>query len=592
MEGSKMFCKKCGNQLNDNARFCPKCGQETGQNQQVQNTQTPAQPDAYSGAFRTDNGGSAAGKPAKKKKRKMPVIIAVVVVVIGFFWLIGSSGSSSTDSVATDGSGSSAPAGSGNTEAVNSGNAAAADNSGENGSTVSSAQDEIAQTIGQRGTNLSISADGELLITRITDSVAPTTVPDDGIWTVFVYMCGSNLETYSGSATRDLQEMLNATESNSNLQFVVEAGGANAWQNDICVDGQNTRLLISEGTIQMAESETANMGDPNTLYDFLDWGLANFCSQYMVLDFWDHGGASITGVCFDEREPYNDDGLSLMEIDQTLASLYNKYALQYEMIGCDACLMSTIEMANILVPYANYMIASEENEPGGGWDYTGFGNGVKANVKNGAELGKYICDAYIASCYGGNENTATLSVIDLAKLDRFLIEFNSCCIEIYDYLCLQNGIDNIMSGARRLPSFGKKVNQNGDVMSSNSTDLGLFLKTVSAYSDKAEGVLALMEECVVYMRNGAAHRDVGGVAVYFPLDYSVGSKHLAILKNICVTPYYMGIVDVCAYGKDNAGDISGYDSEQWVDEDNGYWSDDNAGSSGQDAPADDSTDTS
>ena len=38
-------------------------------------------------------------------------------------------------------------------------------------------------------------------------------------------------------------------------------------------------------------------------------------------------------------------------------------------IASEACLMATVECANILSPYAEYMYASEEVEPGYGWDF-------------------------------------------------------------------------------------------------------------------------------------------------------------------------------------------------------------------------------
>lgn len=43
---------------------------------------------------------------------------------------------------------------------------------------------------------------------------------------------------------------------------------------------------------------------------------------------------------------------------------------KFAFIGFDACLMATVETANMLVPHADYMFASEETEPGYGWDYT------------------------------------------------------------------------------------------------------------------------------------------------------------------------------------------------------------------------------
>ena len=85
----------------------------------------------------------------------------------------------------------------------------------------------------------------------------------------------------------------------------------------------------------------------------------------MGVILWDHGGGSISGVCFDE---ISDDSLSLREIDTGLLSTMKNAGMTdtFEFIGFDACLMSTVETANVLASYSDYMIASEESEPGSG----------------------------------------------------------------------------------------------------------------------------------------------------------------------------------------------------------------------------------
>lgn len=51
---------------------------------------------------------------------------------------------------------------------------------------------------------------------------------DDGSWTIFVYICGSNLESDGGAATLDINEMCSATASDK-VRFVIETGGAEQW---------------------------------------------------------------------------------------------------------------------------------------------------------------------------------------------------------------------------------------------------------------------------------------------------------------------------------------------------------------------------
>lgn len=56
--------------------------------------------------------------------------------------------------------------------------------------------------------------------------------------------------------------------------------------------------------------------------------------------------------------------ISLTEINAALNDAMDVMTDKFEFIGFDACLMSTFENANILAPYARYMFASEELEPG------------------------------------------------------------------------------------------------------------------------------------------------------------------------------------------------------------------------------------
>ena len=73
---------------------------------------------------------------------------------------------------------------------------------------------------GETGTRLSASGDGALTIDRSRrETVTP--MGAEGTWTVFVYMCGSDLESEDGSGTEDLEEM-QAAATGSNVRFVVQ----------------------------------------------------------------------------------------------------------------------------------------------------------------------------------------------------------------------------------------------------------------------------------------------------------------------------------------------------------------------------------
>lgn len=110
------------------------------------------------------------------------------------------------------------------------------------------------------------------------------------------------------------------------------------------------------------------MGNPATLSQFLRIGQSAFPADNYGLIFWNHGSGSVGGFGYDECYP-DDRFLSLREIGEALESSRLSDNKKYAFIGFDACLMATLETASVLSPYADYMIASQELEPGGGWDY-------------------------------------------------------------------------------------------------------------------------------------------------------------------------------------------------------------------------------
>ena len=109
------------------------------------------------------------------------------------------------------------------------------------------------------------------------------------------------------------------------------------------------------------------MTDPATLADFIRYCKETFPADRYALIMWDHGGGSLAGYGYDEL--YGAKGA--MTLDKFCDAL-NKAGCRFDFIGFDACLMATVETAVAAEPYADYLIASEETEPGVGWYYTNW----------------------------------------------------------------------------------------------------------------------------------------------------------------------------------------------------------------------------
>ncbi len=232
--------------------------------------------------------------------------------------------------------------------------------------------------------------------------------------TVLVYLCGTDLESRNGMATSDLKEMTSATLG-SNVTLLVYTGGCRSWRNNVVSSSVNQIYRIQDGRLYCLEKDMGSrpMTDPNTLSAFIRYGAEKFPANRMCLIFWDHGGGSVSGYGHDEK--YRSSGsMTLPGIHSALEAGGTKF----DFIGFDTCLMATLENALMLSRHADYMIASEETEPGVGWYYTNWLNRLGSNPSlSTVELGKIIADDFVAVCDRQCRGQATtLSLVDLAEL--------------------------------------------------------------------------------------------------------------------------------------------------------------------------------
>lgn len=401
--------------------------------------------------------------------------------------------------------------------------------------------------------------DGALKIDRLSRS-NPSAMGVDGTWTIFLYMCGTDLETEYGMASMDMQEMVDSY-AGENVRFVIQTGGTDEWDNDFVDSTTIQRYVVSNGEITLVdEQDDASMGDSETLESFLSWGVGEYPAENMGLVFWNHGGGSISGVCFDENNDF--DSLSLREIDAALLNTYDTMQDNFTFIGFDACLMGTIECANILATYADYMVGSEETEPGYGWDYTAIGNFLADNPDaDGAALGTEICDSFYESCaLVDSEDGATLSVIDLSKIDELIVSFNSYAEALYQASEDKSVLAEFARGVKTIDNYGGNNKSEGYT---NMVDLAGMIHASESYVSGADAVVSAIDNAVVYTKNGKDHAEACGLSTYYPLEIQ-GSEELGIFGDVAVNPYYLALVDRVAYGA-SGSDVSDYDETSIFD---------------------------
>jgi hypothetical protein len=218
------------------------------------------------------------------------------------------------------------------------------------------------------------------------------------------------------------------------------------------------------------------------------------------------------------------------------------------------------------------MYGSEELEPGYGWDYVAIGNYLAEKpTADGVELGKVVVDSFYESCAAAQSETeATLSCIDLRKIDELVYAFNEVAQNMYESSGDIEIFSLMLKGIVAAENFGGNNRSEGYT---NMVDLGCLLENISDYVEGTDAALAALDNCVVYMKNGSSKLESNGLSTYYPLELQ-GPGEYSIFKNICVSPYYMSFVDKIAYGSNTNGMFDDYDDENWFGDGSAYWSDD------------------
>lgn len=349
-----------------------------------------------------------------------------------------------------------------------------------------------------------------------SDTSSPTTSElNDGSWSVYWYLCGSDLETNGGFATIDLQEMMEV-QLPENVNVVIQTGGASVWQNDLMDPSKIQRWVYnSEGFELVDEQETTNMGDAQTLYDFLNFANENYPADKVAVTFWNHGGGSVSGAAFDEI--HGLDSLDLAEMYQAFDAVWPADSANpaLELVGFDTCLMATVDVAAVFQNFSKYLVASEEVEPGNGWLYSGWlGELATDPAMEGDDLGIAICNTYYEGCEAvGTQDQITLSVTDLTKLTPLLEAYESFGEEMFVAASQDPGFfAELGRAAAQSENYGGNTKEQGYT---NMVDLGHLARQTAWMLPSAQGVSDALAECVIYQVGGIYRAEATGLSCYY-----------------------------------------------------------------------------
>ncbi len=336
-------------------------------------------------------------------------------------------------------------------------------------------------------------------------------------WTLLVYLDGDN--NLEAAAVTDFLE-LSSVGSTANINVVVEMDRIAGYDSSYDDWTDTRRFYITPG-MQPLDSNgvsigEANMGDPQVLIDFAQWGMTNYPAERLALVLWDHGSgwraAAVEGIKAVAVDDTSGDSIESPELRSAMKGLSGDGANPVELLGFDACLMGMIEVDNQLIPYASVRVGSEHTIPNAGWPYDTILSDLDSNpAMSASQLGTVIVDRYYAS-YG---NGQTLSAVTLESAYSSL---NSAVDSLA--AALTSGVDD------HFAEISAARNNSQEYYTPAFIDLyDLAYELTQRVSDAsittaATGVMNAVNAVVIHEHHGSSWGGSHGISIYYPEDVS------------------------------------------------------------------------
>lgn len=369
-------------------------------------------------------------------------------------------------------------------------------------------------------------------IPEVAAKPRPRTPPPQADWTVMIYMnADNNLEPY---ALMDFEEMARVG-STDKVNIVVQFDRIDGWTSDMGNWSQTLRFRVEKAMHPLPERALQDLGEQDmgkgeVLGNFVTWAKDRYPAKRYMLDIWDHGqgwrfanlisllrdNETLAEVASERRDEIKvaelmtikektrdfstvasiapdsatESTLRSISNDDTSASkLYNREMQEtlqnvlgidqggekLQVLGFDACLMGMVETAFAMRNVARVMVASEELEPGDGWDYSLWLRSLTDKPEmDEFELGRALVLAY-EKTYEAKAGDTTLSAVDLSKVEGLATSIDELAETLTLRLAVESELQNILRARQVSLPYAPGRGLHG-------IDLGRFCEKILAFS--------------------------------------------------------------------------------------------------------------
>ena len=347
-------------------------------------------------------------------------------------------------------------------------------------------------------------------------------------------------EDLRGAGSEILRKVMAGTPP-ENVKIVLQPGGAKAWKSNLINPNRTQRFVYdSQGMHKVYEGHLSNMADPRTLVDFLIFCEEEYPADHTMLVMFNHGNAAFG---YGRDAIYLEDNLTLKEMRWAFEQVYtlDEENPPIDVIGFDACIMASMEVANTLNGVASYMVASEEVQVGYGWDYTIIQNRLRENPRmNPLQLSRVAADSYMDPHAKDSVRSGTASdlcsILDLKLADDLYQAYSDFASAALEQSAQYPGTAAYLgNAANKSIRFGAHVQAEYNTM-----DLGMFMQGMEdMLQEEARAVLKVLDDMVLYNRRGNLVTDATGLTVYYPATVSslaALQKAVKYIEQVCDDP--------------------------------------------------------
>lgn len=276
-------------------------------------------------------------------------------------------------------------------------------------------------------------------------------------WTFIIHMAAdNNLSSFARINLKQLTDIGSNEHVNIIVQLDTKSGSKKITK--LYYIEKDSLILLNQQNNN--DTQAMDSGSPNTLINLCKHAIENYQAHHYAFGFWNHGTGIIDiaqkrivnpfplflfnpetnlieldrsvqffdfvkgkipnmhqrAISFDDSTGHY---LSNKDLEQALQIICSRFlnGKKFDIICFDACLMSMIEVADIIKDYAHYMVGSQEVELGTGYDYKKvlslFNQPTAPSVE---AFAKHIVHSY-ENTYSTITNDYTQSAIKLSNIN-------------------------------------------------------------------------------------------------------------------------------------------------------------------------------